>query len=272
MSAVTAKPLPTAVDYAAAFADLVRLFQAAPTPQATLKVVCRAAVFMLPSAERASVTVIEGERFVTAECSDSAIRAFNELQYKQRQGPCLDAITDLDVVVCDDVSIDDRWPALQGRTETAGDVRSVLSLRLFLQHDTVGSLTLYSTTPGVFTAQAQAIGSVFAVHAAIAIQAAHDRERAADLQAAFDNNRERTAGRLLAHETITTDAGIPRLHRTGQTPNRTLRDIADDVASTGQIPTVAPENGKPTVDPVGVGRRAVVPHSSIRLGQSWLRL
>ncbi len=49
--------LQTTVDQAPGFADLARLLHSAPTPQATLELICRAAVFVLPGAEHASITV-----------------------------------------------------------------------------------------------------------------------------------------------------------------------------------------------------------------------
>lgn len=237
MSAVSQRPAATA-DHAAAFADLARLLHAASSPQATLELICRAAVFVVPGADHASITVAVDDRFVTAAGSDPATGTVDEFQLELMQGPSLDAITALDVVVCHDVRTDDRWPALQARMDAAGDVRSVLSLRLFLQEDTVGSLNLYSNAPGAFTGEGQAIGAVFAVHAVVAMQAAHDRVKAANLQAALDNSRQIGAaiGIVMARESITADAAFHRLRRASQSSNRKLRDVADDVVFTGQAP------------------------------------
>ncbi len=260
MSAVSQRPAATA-DHAAAFADLARLLHAASSPQATLELICRAAVFVVPGAEHSSITVAVDDRFVTAACSDSATGTLDEFQFELMQGPSLDAITALDVVVCHDVRTDDRWPALQARMDAAGDVRSVLSLRLFLQEDTVGSLNLYSNAPGAFTGEGQAIGAVFAVHAVVAMQAAHDRVKAANLQAALDNSRQIGAaiGILMARESITADAAFHRLRRASQSSNRKLRDVADDVVFTGQPPPL-PRGQEATIDPQPATFPAVPAH------------
>lgn len=241
MSAVSAQPAPTAAR-AAAFADLARLLHAAPSPQATLELICRAALFVVPGTQRASITKGDDGRFATAACSDPATRAWDQVQYELGQGPCLDAITAADVVVCADLLIDNRWPALQARMDAPTGVRSVLSLRLFLQQDTVGSLTLYSTVPGAFTGDGQAVAEAFAVHAAVAVQAAQDRFKAANLQAALDSSRQIGAaiGILMARENLTDDAAFHRLRRASQNANRKLRDVADEVVFTGHLAPAPP--------------------------------
>ncbi len=236
MSAVSARPAAT-VDQAAAFADLARLLQAASGPQATLELVCRAAVFVVPGAQHASITTTDDDRLWTAACTDPDARAWDQVQYEVRQGPCLDALTAADVVVCQDVGTDGRWPALQARMDAAGGVCSVLSVRLFLQQDTLGSLTLYSAEPAAFTGEGYAVAAVFAVHAAVAIEAARDRFKAANLQTALDSSRQIGAavGILMARENLTDDAAFQRLRRASQNGNRKLRDVADDVVFTGHL-------------------------------------
>ncbi len=116
-----------------------------------------------------------------------------------------------------------------------------------------------------FAGEGQAVGAVFAVHAAVAMQAAQDRFKAANLQAALDNSRQIGAavGILMARECITADADFDRLRRASQNGDRKLRDVADDVVFTGQAPPLPGGGQEAKTDPQPItGRRAVAPRST----------
>lgn len=66
----------------------------------------------------------------------------DRIQYATGQGPCLDAIREHRVFVPEDLLAERRWPLFSARAVAETGVRSILSFRLFLQQDTLGSLNL----------------------------------------------------------------------------------------------------------------------------------
>ncbi|HSP36631.1 MAG TPA: GAF domain-containing protein, partial [Frankiaceae bacterium] len=106
----------------------------------------------------------------------------DRLQDEAGQGPCLDAIRHHEVFVTDDLLQERRWPKFSRRAVQETGVRSILSLRLFGDEDTFGSLNLYSLEPAAFTAVSRATGAVFAAHAAVALTSAREHDRAQRLQ------------------------------------------------------------------------------------------
>src|SRR4051795_3565530 len=51
-----------------------------------------------------------------------------------------------------DLLAERRWPQFSLRAHQETGVTSILSIRLFVQHDTMGALNLYSTQPDAFDA------------------------------------------------------------------------------------------------------------------------
>jgi serine phosphatase RsbU (regulator of sigma subunit) len=105
----------------------------------------------------------------------------DRIQYETGQGPCLSAIREEGIFHTDDLREEKRWPAFSARAAAETGVRSMLSFRLFLREDTLGSLNLYSRNAGAFTEPSRSIGAVFASHAAVAFAAAREHDRAEGL-------------------------------------------------------------------------------------------
>lgn len=76
-----------------------------------------------------------------------------------------------------DLLVEDRWPAFVARATTESGVRSMLSLRLFVDGDNLGALNMYSRRPGAFDDGSVAVGRLFVAHAAIALSAATEHAR-----------------------------------------------------------------------------------------------
>jgi serine phosphatase RsbU (regulator of sigma subunit) len=179
------------VDLAAALSHVARALQSEQSAQATLQKIVELAVATVKGCDHAGITVMDRE-FTTPAASGPVPRQVDLIQYSTNQGPCLDAIRRHRVFVTDDLQREQRWPLFSARTVAETGVRSMLSFRLFLNKDTLGSLNLYSKERAAFGPDSQAIGEVFASHAALAMSAAHDRERfeeiTADLEASESHN------------------------------------------------------------------------------------
>ena len=112
------------------------------------------------------------------------------IQYETGQGPCLQAMAEHAAYLIDDLGADERWPAFSRRAAEETGVRSMLSFRLFVEEDTIGALNLYSRHPAAFDDHDCAVVTVLAAHAAIAMSAAREQERAEQLEDALRSSRE----------------------------------------------------------------------------------
>lgn len=173
------------------FAQIARRLQAERSPVQTQQRVTRAAVDTIGGCDHAAISLIRRHGGITSEAptDDVPMRA-DAIQYEAAQGPCLDAIADEHTVVIADLATDERWPAFSRRAYEETGVRSMLSFQLFVQGDTIGALNLYSRESDAFDEHSRAVGAVLAAHAAIAVTAARDRERAEHLDEALETSRE----------------------------------------------------------------------------------
>jgi GAF domain-containing protein len=79
-------------------------------------------------------------------------------------------------VLIDDLGAETRWPSFGPTAVTLG-VHSVLSFRLFVKGENLGSLNLYGAAPHAFSPESLAVGEVLAQHAAVAVADASSEEQ-----------------------------------------------------------------------------------------------
>ena len=194
-------------------------------------------------ADTAGVTLTrDGGPATPAFYGDGAL-ALDRAQYASDDGPCLTAFRKGETVRIYAIATESgRWPAFVAQAAELG-VQSSLSLPLTVRGETVGALNLYSRSPAPFTDAHVELARVFAQQAAVAITNAEVDWRTynltQNLQAALEN-RDRIGqakGILIATHKLTSDDAFDLLRRTSQHLNRKLRDVADHVVSTGQLPT-----------------------------------
>jgi GAF domain-containing protein len=101
----------------------------------------------LPGTLRCSVTLIGDGTPMTLAASGPAGRELDEVQYAIGQGPGLDATRTRTVVTCQDLSVDERWPALSACATGLG-VHAVAAVPLDVQRHFVGALNLFVPRPG----------------------------------------------------------------------------------------------------------------------------
>ncbi|MBP2326979.1 transcriptional regulator with GAF, ATPase, and Fis domain [Kibdelosporangium banguiense] len=170
---------------AATLGEIARTLQAEPDVEATLAAIVKAAVDHIDGAERAGISLVEhGGRIRTVAPTDEVVTGIDDLQYRIRQGPCVDAITEHATYRTGDLAEESRrWPDLAPAAAEMG-VRSMLSYRLFVTDTTLGALNLYATQRNAFSDQTEQDGRMFATHAAIALVGA---QKQAHLHAALEN-------------------------------------------------------------------------------------
>ena len=73
---------------------------------------------------------------------------------------CLDAIKDHEVFQTGDLAGEERWPSFATRAHEETGICSIVSIRLFVEEDTMGALNLYATRLDAFDETDVAFASV----------------------------------------------------------------------------------------------------------------
>lgn len=169
-----------APDFADAMAKVARALQAEADPQHTLQRMVDLAVTTVRGCEYAAVSLFAPNRIYTPAASHDIALQGDLIQYDTDQGPCLSAIRDQDMYTTGDLRTEKRWAAFATRATEASGIRSMLSLRLFVEGDNLGALNMYSRKPNAFDEDSIAVGRLFVAHAAVALSDATENERSED--------------------------------------------------------------------------------------------
>jgi GAF domain-containing protein len=228
----------TRLEHAAEFARLAEQLHAEPQEQQTLGRIVSLALQTVESADSCSVTVSRGKgKLTVAAATDEIAGRIAALHQDVGEGPYLDVASTFGMVSVDDLAHDARWPLLS-RAAADLDARSLLSIRLDLSDPTItASLNLLADRPYVFDTNDLAIASIFARHAASALDAARqgDSLRAAARSRQIIGFAE---GMLMQRFGLTLDQAFELLRRYSQTHNVKLRVLAERLVESGPIPAV----------------------------------
>ncbi|HWJ67547.1 MAG TPA: GAF and ANTAR domain-containing protein [Nocardioides sp.] len=217
-------------DHSTIAAALTEAAQAINSPgslEETLDAIVRAAQQTVPGFEHVGISVTHGNgRIETRAGTGPLVWDVDELQYKLREGPCYDAITNGGVTVMEDVATETRWPRYVVEVESRG-LQAQMGLQLYTEAGTLGGLNFYSVEPGVDPDAVQ-LGELFAAHAAIALgRARHEhqlKESVASRQAIGT-----AVGIVMERYRIPEDRAFQFLTRASSTSNIKLRAIAQEL-------------------------------------------
>ncbi|HEX8093048.1 ANTAR domain-containing protein [Jatrophihabitans sp.] len=215
--------------------ELARTLDAEHGLDDTLKQIVQAAVGTVPGAQHASISRVQRRKeVITLAATGELPRSVDHAQYDCGQGPCLDSLWHERTVRLSDMSTEQRWPAFTGRARELG-VGSMLAVQLFVQSDGLGVLNLFSEEPNAFDDSSEHVALLFATHAAVAMSSEQSKQ---DLRMAVTTREVigQAQGILMERFRITDDLAFRLLVRASQDTNRKLRDIAEEVTSTGQLP------------------------------------
>jgi hypothetical protein len=219
---------------------LVRSLAAAPTVEEAMRRLTEYTVEHIPAADAAGLIVPTSTGPATRAATITLADTVDALQYALG-GPCVTALLEPDVVQhADDLDAEDRWPEFAIAAVQQTPVRSVLSYRLAVDQDRpIGSLNLYATTPHAFTPETVRETADVAGQATIALAYLAERQTRLELDAALSSNRRIGAalGILMARHRLTHEQAFLSLRQTSQNTNRKLRDLAEDILETGDLPT-----------------------------------
>ena len=212
------------------FGAIARALAAYDEVQVTLDMIVRLAVDTLEDCEFAGISLIERGAFSSPASSNNVPRIVDHIQSELGEGPCIDSIREHKVVQTGDLATEVRWPRFSRRAKEQTGVRSVLSIRLFIEDDTMGALNLYSTRRDAFVDTDVALASVFAVHAAVAMAAARRNQNLLRMAQTRDMIGQ-AKGILMARQHVTNEQAFDMLRRASQRLNIKLKQIAEEIVS-----------------------------------------
>ena len=232
----------------------VALF-AGGTVAATLQRIVDLAVVTIDGCDACGIFLVKDESIATQACSDALVADLDRLQLDTDEGPCLDAVSEAATFYAMDLAEDSRWPRF-GPSATALGIRSLLAVPLAAERPS--ALNLYARLPAAFGATDRAKGLIFATLAGLALKCAAEREGDVDALANLHQalrTREmigQAEGILMERERITAEQAFDVLRRASQNLNIKLREVADAVVVTGEVPTAADDRA-PRPPPSGSG-------------------
>jgi hypothetical protein len=234
-------------EVAVAFAEIARTLIAYRTVGGTLQRIVDFAVATVDGCDAAGISLRAGTEVTTPVWSDAIALDIDSVQYETGEGPCLDAITRGTMVYAEDLAEDLRWPLFGPRAVALG-MRSPLSCRLSA-NETLGALNLYALLPRAYGATDRTKALIFAAHAGVALGAAEALEdatvalnaeikRLEDLRGALASREVigQAEGILIERERITADQAFGVLRRASQHLNIKLREVAQHLVDTGEVP------------------------------------
>lgn len=214
--------------------ELARTLEKQPDLQTTLDTIVRSAVTTVPGATDASISQIQRRREVkTLAAVGELARSVDHAQYDLGEGPCLDTLYEQETVRLSDLGAEDRWPQFVARARELG-VGSMLAVQLFVEGEDLGALNLVSRQSQAFDDESEYVALLFASHAAVAMSGERTRGH---LKAAMTTREVigQAQGILMERFKVTGEVAFHMLIVASQNSNRKLRDVADDLVSTGHL-------------------------------------
>lgn len=183
----------------------------------------------------AGVIFVRGKHDIeTAAATDPIVAKLDAMQMEVGEGPDVSVLADRLSVIVSDTRTETRWPIWAKQVAEYG-IRSLLSVRMYTDEETMGTLNAYSRQPNAFDVDDQAVAHVLARHAAVALGSARKIE---NLWLAVDARKRigQAQGILMERFDLNDDQAFAVLLRYSQDNNVKLRVVADRLVETRQLP------------------------------------
>jgi GAF domain-containing protein len=227
-----------------------------------LQTVADLAKTVMPGNPEASVTLIIKDRPSTVASTGELATHLDETQYERGHGPCLHAARSGELTEIADTRADKRWPEYAPRAAEHGNLSS-LSVPLLIDEEerVSGALNLYAREPDAFDEDSRSAARAFGPYAAVAAGNLYAYQNARDmadnLQVALESRAviDQAKGVLMERYKMSADQAFQLLASASMNANKKVRDIADHLVSTGELPVVSrgsgrrPETGTPRTRP-----------------------
>ena len=192
--------------------------------------------------ETSVLLLVKGTPTTVVHTGELAID-LDETQYEFDQGPCLHAARSGELTEITDTRTDRRWQDYTRQAAEHGNLSSLsVPLAIDVEEQVTGALNIYAREPDAFDPAARAAATGFGPYAAVAAGNLHAYQSA---RAMADNLRgalefraviDQAKGVLMERHKRTADLAFQLLARASMDTNRKLRDIADDLVRTGELP------------------------------------
>jgi GAF domain-containing protein len=218
-------------DFAHAIAAAARSIHHTQNLEETLQAIAYVARDSVPGFDHVGISTVQRNGKVeTRAATGHLVHELDDLQYSLNEGPCVETLRDAQVVVAPRIRHDQRWPRFVPSAVRLG-LRSQLAVRLYVDDEGVlGGLNLYSTTSDEIAAEAESVAELFAIHAAIALNNAHERET---LNQALESRKVigQAIGMIMERYEMSEDRAFAFLVRASSHSNLKLRDIAQELVN-----------------------------------------
>src|SRR3954466_2630961 len=178
----------------------------------------------------------------------------DETQYERGHGPCLNAARTGQLTEIADTRTESRWPDYARQAAEHGNLSS-LSIPLLIDADqqVTGALNIYARQPDAFNDESRSAATRFGPYASVAAGNLYAYQSARDLadnlQTALESRAviDQSKGVLIERYKLTSDQAFQQLTQASMNANRKVRDIADELVHTGELPGAQPRRngGRP---------------------------
>ena len=166
--------------------------------------------------------------------SDDRLAHLEELQIRHREGPCIAAFEDKELVGAEDLTSEARWPLFCAAAVERG-VRAVLASPLPYNQDAVGVVAVLSEDRHPWSAEGELALLAFTDLAALLIasmmQGQEQSELAAQLQTALNSRAiiEQAKGVLIGQQGLSAREAYERLRAQARSERRKLAVVSAEV-------------------------------------------
>lgn len=166
--------------------------------------------------------------------SDDRFADLEDLQVRHREGPCVSAYSDKQLVCAEDLAGDDRWPAFS-RAAIGRGVHAVLASPIPFNQEPVGVVAVLSHTRHPWSPEGELALMAFTDLAALLIASMmHGQQQSAlaiQLQGALDSRAviEQAKGVLVAQRGLNPRAAYDQLRARARAERRKLAAVAAEV-------------------------------------------
>ncbi len=236
--------LPDPLDPVEALERLSRLTFREHGMRSLLQTVADLAKEVMPGDPEASVSLLINDRPSTAAFTGELARDCDESQYGRGYGPCLHAAGTGEMVEIADAQAETRWPDYVQHAVEQGALSS-LSIPLPISEGLAGAVNVYARKPHAFDEDSRSLATRFAASAAVVVANLYAFEEVRDLAEHLERRVasravvEQAKGILMERHGFTADQALQALTWAAADAGTKVRDIADHLARSGELPQSA---------------------------------
>ncbi len=230
-----AESQPHLVEIVAALKEITaRITSATALPEA-IDDLLKVTADILPGHVRCGVTLISEGEPATFAATGLPVELLDEATYAAGDGPCMEAVRTRDIVMCQSLSNEARWPAWSALARQHG-VHGVLSYPFDVDALVLGALNVYADRPDAFSSDMPIIAMLVADHSSLLLRV---RMRQLIQEELHEELLAQVSGVRTADAAVERAIGIIMAQR-GCAPEQALRQLHDAATHLGVgLPAVA---------------------------------